>query len=108
MTKYRAVKTTLDGITFDSKREAARYAELKMMQAQGVIDRLELQPVYQITINGRKVCKVIPDFRYFCNARQRHVVEDVKSPATEKNATFRLKKRLLEAAYFPVKLEVIK
>lgn len=105
MTKYRAIKTELDGITFDSKREAARYAELKMMQHHGVIDRLELQPVYEISINGRKVCKYIADFRYFCRARNRWVTEDVKGVQTP---VFRLKKKLIEAQYYPIKIEVIK
>ena len=39
--KYRAVKTEVDGITFDSKREAARYMELMLMQRAGEIKRLE-------------------------------------------------------------------
>jgi len=105
MTKYRAIKTQLDGITFDSKREASRYAELKMMQAQAVIERLELQPVLPISINGRPVCKYKGDFRYFCRARNRHVLEDVKGFETP---VFRLKKKLVEALYYPVKIEVIK
>lgn len=105
VTKYRAKKTEVDGHVFDSKREAARYAELKMMQHQGVIERLELQPVYQISINTRPVCKYIADFRYWCNTRQRYVVEDVKGVQT---AVFRLKKKLVEAQYYPIKIEVVK
>ena len=29
--KYRNIKTTIDGITFDSKRESIRYCELKLL-----------------------------------------------------------------------------
>lgn len=105
MTKYRAKPTEIDGVKFHSKREASRYVELKLMEQQGVIDRLELQPVYQISVNARPVCKVILDFRYFCRARNRHVVEDVKGYDTPVS---RLKRKLVEAAYFPIKVEVIK
>ena len=63
--KYKAVKTVIDGITFDSKREAKRYTELKLLEKTGMITHLELQPEYQITINGAKICKYRADFRYF-------------------------------------------
>lgn len=35
MTKYRAVKTVVDGINFDSKKEAAYYVKLKLDVAAG-------------------------------------------------------------------------
>lgn len=35
--KYNAKKTAVDGITFDSKREAKRFEELKELEAAGVI-----------------------------------------------------------------------
>ena len=46
--KYRAVKTTIDGITFDSKKEAAEYGRLKLLEQAGVISDLELQPRFEI------------------------------------------------------------
>ena len=33
--KYKAVKTTIDGITFDSKKEAKRYTELRLLEKAG-------------------------------------------------------------------------
>jgi len=42
--KYRAVPTVVDGICFDSKKEAARYGELKMLEKAGKIRQLKLQP----------------------------------------------------------------
>ena len=42
--KYRNKKTELDGIAFDSKREAERYAELKLLERAGEISYLQLQP----------------------------------------------------------------
>ncbi len=95
--KYRAVKTEVDGIMFDSKREAARYMELMLMQKAGEISHLELQPEYQCIINGKKICTYRGDFRYF--TKKNSVVEDVKSPYTAKNPVYRLKKKLVEALY---------
>ena len=36
MNKYRNRKTVVDGITFDSKREAERYMELKLLEQAGL------------------------------------------------------------------------
>ena len=41
--KYKNKKTVVDGITFDSKKEADRYQELLPLQRAGVITDLELQ-----------------------------------------------------------------
>lgn len=46
--KYHAVRTTIDGITFASKAEARRYAELKMLEKAGEIKGLELQPRFRL------------------------------------------------------------
>jgi len=116
--KYKAVKTTIDGIEFDSKREAKRYTELKILEKAGHITHLELQPEYQITINGVNICKYRADFRYFTvrandrtllrnskgelqtatmtGDKEGQVVEDSKG---FKTPIYRLKKRLVEASY---------
>ena len=46
--KYNAKKTVVDGIKFDSKKEAARYEVLKGLERVGKIDRLELQPRFEV------------------------------------------------------------
>ena len=56
MTKYRAIKTVVDGITFDSKKEAKRYSELKIMEKAGIIATLRLQPEFKCMVKGKKVC----------------------------------------------------
>jgi hypothetical protein len=53
--KYGATKTTIDGITFDSKKEAQRYCELRLLQKAGEITHLELQPAFRLAIDGRPV-----------------------------------------------------
>lgn len=41
--KYRNNKVTYDGIIFDSKKEAQRYAELKLLERTGRIKELRRQ-----------------------------------------------------------------
>jgi hypothetical protein len=44
--KYHSQKVTLDGITFDSQKEANKYAELRLLQMAGEVTKLELQPEF--------------------------------------------------------------
>lgn len=96
MTKYGNIPQRVDGIFFQSKKEARHYKVLKAMQQAGIISDLEMQPVYRIEIDGRLICKVIPDFRYYDHERNCEVVEDVKSRAT-RTQLYLLKKKLLKA-----------
>lgn len=48
MRKYKNKKVTLDGIVFDSKKEARRYGELSMLQRAGEISDLELQKEFEL------------------------------------------------------------
>lgn len=97
-TKYRAVRTTVDGVTFASKAEAARYGELKLLLAHGSVRKLELQPVFPLVVNGVRVGKYLADFRYELREELgwRQVVEDVKGYDT---ALFKFKAKLVKALY---------
>lgn len=97
MRKYRNIPTTIDGKLFHSKKEAKRYQELKLLQGAGEISGLNCQPVFVIAHNDTLICKVIPDFSYHQGGK--YVVEDVKSPITRKEKSYRLKKKLLKAFY---------
>ena len=101
--KYRAVKTEVDGIVFDSKREAARYMQLMLLERAGKISHLELQPVYDCIVNGKKICSYKADFRYF--TKTGNIVEDVKGVKTP---IYRLKKKLVEALYAGVTILEVK
>lgn len=101
--KYGNKKTVVDGITFDSKAEARRYIELKVLEAKGEIEKLELQPKYKLiskyTLEGRTVRETnyIGDFQYYCHKRKKLIVEDVKgAPETD---VFKLKRKLFGAKY---------
>lgn len=95
-TKYAAVKTVVDGITFASKKEAKRYQELKMRESVCLIRDLKLQPKFPIIVKGKKVCDYFADFGYWDVDKGDFVVEDVKGMKTP---VYRLKKKLVEALY---------
>ena len=99
--KYRNRKVTIDGITFDSKREAGRYQELKALAARNLIEDLrhqvpfELAPGVKFSDESRKkpALRYVADFAYRLDGRL--VVEDVKSAITAKAAAYRIKRHLM-------------
>lgn len=97
--KYRAIPTEVDGYRFPSKKQAKRYAELKILEKQGLISNLMLEVPYPVAIAGKPICKYVADFVYEDHGKQ--IVEDTKGYRTRE---YRLKKKLVEALY---NLEII-
>lgn len=101
--KYLSKKTTIDGITFDSKKEGLHYVELKKLEKQGKISNLELQPSFLLQDgfkrDGKKYRPItyIADFRYVENGKV--IVEDVKSSFTAKDKVYKIKKKMLLYKY---------
>lgn len=93
--KYRAKKTTIDGITFDSKKEGARYLELKVLERIGEISGLELQPKYAFELCDVKICTYRADFKY-TTLQGEEIIEDVKG---FKTAVYNIKKKMMKAFY---------
>lgn len=93
--KFRNRRVEVDGLKFDSVKESKRWAELQFMERAGEIKNLQRQVRIPIVINGIKVCTYVADFTY--DELAGHVVEDVKSVFTRKDALFRLKAKLLKA-----------
>jgi hypothetical protein len=97
--KYRAIKCTIDGHKFDSKKEAKRYLVLK--------DRLNKNEIYSLSCQRKidytgldicgeqevKIFTYIADFCYFDGKKQKWIYEDVKGMKTP---VYRLKKKLIE------------
>lgn len=100
--KYGNEPVTVDGHRFQSKREARRYGELKLLERAGVITNLELQPCFTITVNGQRVCTYYADFAYVDRSGHR-VVEDAKG---FKTAVYRLKRKLMLAVHQIAVVEV--
>ena len=104
--KFKAEKVELDGMTFDSKKEHRRYIELKAMQQRGEIQDLKHHTKFELApktkIEGEKRAK--PALRYFADFTYyritgEFVVEDVKSVATRKLASYRNKKHLMKTVH---------
>ena len=91
--KYGAVKTEIDGIVFDSKHEAKRYQELRLLEQAGEITNLRLQVPYILfpkNEHGRAL-KYIADFVYNDDTGAL-VVEDAKGHSTD---VYKIKRRLM-------------
>lgn len=92
--KYGNVRTTVDGHTFDSKKEAARYETLRRLKDAGGVLWFALQP--QFLLDGGVVYRA--DFIVVWKDGS-VVVEDVKSAATARDKSYRLKKRQVRARW---------
>ena len=104
--KFNAQKVEMDGMTFDSKKEHKRYIELKSMQQRGEIFGLEHHTKFELApktkLEGEKRAK--PALRYFADFTYymisgEYIVEDVKSAATRKLASYRNKKHLMKTVF---------
>ena len=86
--KYRAKKVTVNGITFDSKREANRYQELLLLERAGQITDLKRQVKFELIpsqkVDGKVVeraCTYVADFAY--KLQGQCIVEDTKGFKTK-------------------------
>lgn len=93
--KYNAHRTEVDGVVFDSKAEANRYLELKLLLQAGEITDLVLHPRFELAVKGQKICSYIADFQYKDQHGQT-ITEDVKGKRT---AVYQLKKKLMRAIH---------
>ena len=98
--KYGNKKTTSNGIEFDSKAEAKRYAELLLLERAGHISDIELQPRYLLQesfkIDGKthRSINYTPDFRYMKDGEI--IVEEVKGFA---DTSYKIRKKLFLFKY---------
>ena len=105
MSKYNSRKTVMNGIPFDSKKEARRFGELLLLERSGEIKDLKLQPEFTIqeafkTTHGETVRAVRyrADFSYLrrvkegVDTRWEPVVEDVKGYRTK---DYEIKRKLM-------------
>ena len=100
--KYSNKKVNIDGITFDSKKEANRFRELKLLEKIGEISNLVLQPIYVLQesfeYKGKKIraIKYIGDFEYREVKTGNKVLEDTKGFKTK---DYLIKVKLLKNKY---------
>ena len=100
--KFHAKKTTVDGIVFDSKREAKRWQELKLLERSGAIRDLRRQVKYELIpafdCDGKhyRPATYIADFVYTDCKTGKEIVEDVKGYRPD---VYRLKSKLFAYRY---------
>lgn len=100
--KYNAKKTVVDGIEFDSLREADRYCELKLLEKANEIRNLELQPRFLLQQkfkdkqgNTHRKIEYVADFLYI-DKDGKAIVEDVKGVLTD---VYKIKKKMFLKIY---------
>ena len=98
--KYRNTKTVVDGIKFDSRKEAERFFELRLMEKAGEIKELRRQVVFTLIpaqyVDGQcaeRAVKYVADFVYR-NRDGELIVEDVKSDPT-RTPEYIIKRKLM-------------
>lgn len=120
MSKYNSRKTTVNGRTFDSKKESRRYEELLLLEKAGIIKNLQMQVPFTVIPQQSEITErysektgkrlkdkttvlerettYIADFTYWKNGE--FIVEDVKG---YKNSTayavFVIKRKLMLQVY---------
>lgn len=106
--KYKNKKTVVDGITFDSKKEANRYLELKLAEKAGVISDLKMQVKFVLIPKqkGERQCSYVADFVYKDEQTGEVVVEDVKSSPKYKTEVYKIKKKLM-LYFFNIKIREV-
>lgn len=100
--KYHNKKPTIDGITFDSQKEANYYCQLKILKQAGEIKDFELQPEFVLQEgfrdkngNWHRPIKYRADFKVIYPDGVVEIV-DTKGYKTQ---VYRLKKKMLLARY---------
>lgn len=98
MSKYNNKKTIVDGIAFDSKKEAYRYEELKILEKANIIKNLARQVPFELIPKqrGERAVRYIADFVYIDTKTGNIIVEDVKGFKTD---VYKLKRKLFKYRY---------
>lgn len=104
--KYGNIKVEYNGMKFDSKKELKCWRELELRQKAGEIIDLDRQVPFLLVVNGKTIGKFTADFIWKERCGKDYswikIVADTKSPATRKEAAYRLRKRIFEAQYAPL------
>lgn len=92
--KYGNRKVVVDGITFDSRKEANRYQELKLLERAGKIHDLQMQVPFELIPkqDGERSCRYVADFVYTDAETDQKVVEDTKGVRTD---VYKIKRKLM-------------
>ena len=98
--KYGNRKIEVDGMIFDSVKEASYYQDLKFLEQIGRIKNLQRQVKYELIpaqkgkIRNERSVSYIADFVYEENGET--MVDDVKSEITRKDHAYIIKRKLMK------------
>jgi hypothetical protein len=103
-TKYGNVKVKHAGFLFDSRKEMRRYKDLLLLSAAGEIENLQVHPKFTLQEsfrdrNNKKIQAITVTWDFYYTRGDQVYVEDVKSPATRKEAAYNIRKRLFILRY---------
>ena len=102
--KYGAIKTKIDGITFSSKKEASRYYQLKLLERAGKIrdlqlqPRFELQPAFKYKGKIERKIEYVADFKY-TSIEDRKCFVTVEDSKGFVNPVYAIKRKLFLKQY---------
>lgn len=99
--KFHAKKTEVDGITFDSKREADFYCQLKILQRAGEVKSFSMQVPFVLIPTFKHLGKTIRGVKYIADfvvkyADGHEEVVDVKGMKTK---DYIIKQKMLLSKY---------
>lgn len=94
MNKYRNREVTVDGLRFQSVKEASRWQELRLLEKAGEIVGLNRQQKIELIPKTKlyRAVSYVCDFVYFDKRTGKTVYEDVKGMKTKE---YLLKRKLL-------------
>lgn len=93
--KYRNKITEVDGIKFQSKKEAKRYIHLSLLLKDGKITDFKRQVRYKLVVNDIHICDYVADFVITWPSGN-VTVEDVKGMILP---IFKIKAKLMKACH---------
>lgn len=96
MAKYNSKKVKVDGLIFDSKKEAKRYAFLKEKQQSGEIRCLDVHVKFELIpkLDEERACNYYADFTYL-DKNNEFIVEDVKGSKRTITDVYKIKRKLM-------------
>ena len=111
--KFSAKSTIIDGITFQSLDEGARYKELLITSVAEAITQLQVHAPKIVILDAftdrygkkHKTSYYIPDFSYYESGL--FVIEDVKGGKATRTAIFELKRKIILSRYPDIDFRII-
>lgn len=115
--KHNGIKTEcVCGVVHDSRKEARRCADLRLLEKAGAIICLKSHPRYTFSVNGNPVmmdngqqARITLDFSYFEMPSEKLIVEDVKPASKRANSRdYPIRKAFFKALYPQAELREIR